>query len=243
MKLIQLNTWNGRLERAITDFFKQEQADIICTQEGISLDRSSGLFLNLELMQAAAGLSYKAFGPAFSFKYMSSVAHYGNAILSRWPIQNSEVVFISMQYEPDYNHHKQQIANMRNFVHAVIKVDGKTLNVLTHHGYWIAEHKNGNSETLRQMEQLGDYIDDLRGPIILTGDFNLAPHSQSIGLISQRLRNLSVEHHLKTTRTALTTKSEVCDYIFVNHAIEVKKFYASDEVVSDHKALILDFEV
>ena len=132
---------------------------------------------------------------------------------------------------------------MRNFVHAVVDLNGQKLNLLTHHGYWIQEHKNGNPETLRQMKQLGEYIDDLDGPVILTGDFNLAPDSESIGLINQRLTNLSTKYKLTTTRTNLTHKKEVCDYIFVSDDVKVKSFKASDEVVSDHKALILEFDV
>jgi endonuclease/exonuclease/phosphatase (EEP) superfamily protein YafD len=113
---------------------------------------------------------------------------------------------------------------------------------LTHHGYHIPDHKNGDEETLRQMKQLGEYIDSLDGPIILTGDFNLAPHSESLEQINARLINLCTQHRLKTTRTHLTHKTEVCDYIFVNNKVSVKSFQASDEIVSDHKALILEFD-
>jgi endonuclease/exonuclease/phosphatase (EEP) superfamily protein YafD len=83
----------------------------------------------------------------------------------------------------------------------------------------------------------------LSGPVILTGDFNLVPGSKSLEPLNKMLRNLSIEFRLSTTRNQLTHKNEVCDYIFVNDKVQVKQFEASDALISDHKALILDFEI
>jgi endonuclease/exonuclease/phosphatase (EEP) superfamily protein YafD len=93
------------------------------------------------------------------------------------------------------------------------------------------------------MHQIADYITTLSGPVILAGDFNLAPHSESLEVINKQLRNLSVEFKLETTRTFLTSKVEVCDYIFVNGAVKVTKFLALEDIASDHKALVLEFDV
>ena len=243
MKLIQLNMWNGRLDKQILSFIDKQSPDLLCLQEAISIPGETAIFLSVEQIQAASDLRYTAFGPAFSIRFMQRMAGFGNAVLSRVPIQKSEVVFTNQEHQPDFDFIKHKSSNMRNFVHAVVEADGKPANIITHHGYWIHEHKNGNEDTMRQMKQLGEYIDSLDGPVILTGDFNLAPHSQSLDQINQRLRNLSVEHKLRTTRNQLTHKTEVCDYIFVNDLVKVKGFEASDELVSDHKALILEFDV
>jgi len=243
MKLIQLNAYNGRLEKPLIWFFKKEQADIICLQEAISIDGEAGLFLPLEGMQEASGLPYAVIGPAFSIRYMARIAKFSNCIFSRLPIQKSEVIFTNLSHKEDYDFVKDRTANMRNFVHAVINIDSQAYNILTHHGYHIPDHKKGDTETLRQMKFLGNYIDELEGPIVLTGDFNLAPNSKSLRHINQRLINLPVKYGLKTTRTSITHRKEVCDYIFINNKVKVENFYASEELVSDHKALILEFEI
>ena len=114
---------------------------------------------------------------------------------------------------------------------------------IQHHGFWVPDHKNGNAETLNQTKIIANYVEALKGPTILTGDFNLIPTSESLEQINKLLINLSVKNKLETTRNDLTFKNEVCDYIFVNNEIKVKNFAMSEQVVSDHNALILEFSV
>jgi endonuclease/exonuclease/phosphatase family metal-dependent hydrolase len=242
LKLIQLNAWGGRLENQIGNFLKGEEPDILCLQESISFNAAggSGLFITTENIQYQNKLPYEVFAPVFSFNYMSGKAKFGNGIFSHLPIANSKVVFTHLEHKDNFTW-SEEVPNMRNFVHAEIDINGLKCHVITHHGYWIHEHKNGNEETLKQMDQISKYIEKLEGPIILTGDFNLAPSSKSLETLNKMLINLPVKHKLVTTRTSLTHKTEVCDYIFVNDKISVNEFSASDEIVSDHKALILDF--
>jgi endonuclease/exonuclease/phosphatase family metal-dependent hydrolase len=243
MKIIQLNVWAGRLQNQLLGFFEKEQADILCLQEAISYDKEdAAVFTTIENLQSRFNLKYSVIAPVFSFKLMNGSAKFGNCILSRFPVQKSEVIFTNLEYKEnfDFNEHN---SNVRNFIHIVIKIKEQEYNFLTHHGYHIPDHKNGDAETLRQMKQLGEYIDRLKGPIVLTGDFNLALHSESLNQINKRLTNLSSKYHLKTTRSTLTHKTEVCDYIFVNKEVKTKNFRVSDELISDHKALILDFDL
>lgn len=231
------------MDRQLAGFFQREPSDVVCLQEAISYPvNESGLFATVENIQATGGFEYSAMAPVFSFQYMRSTAQFGNCILSKQPIQKTETIFTHLEHKDDFEFGTDS-ANVRNFVHAVVKLDDKVCNVITHHGFWVAEHKNGNEETLRQMRILGEYIDTLEGPVIVTGDFNLAPHSESLEELNKRLTNLSVSHHLKTTRTSLTHKTEVCDYIFVNEQVKVLDFKVSDEIISDHMALLLEFDI
>lgn len=91
---------------------------------------------------------------------------------------------------------------------------------------------------MRQTKQIADFASALEGKVVLTGDFNLAPHSKSIEQINSVLRNLCIENEAETTRTFLTHKKEVCDYIFVNEKVEVTKFKVLDDLASDHCALV-----
>jgi len=244
MKLLQLNAWGGRLEPQIGNLLQAEKPDIVCLQEAISFgENGSGLFMTIEKIQNAYNLPFLSFGPVFSFNYMRGTARFGNCNLSRYPIKKTEVVFTHQQHEDNFMWGESSAANMRNFVHSVIDIGGQQCNVLTHHGYWIADHKNGNAETVKQIGMIADYIAALQGPVILTGDFNLAPTSKSLVQLNETLENLSMKYKLKTTRNQLTYKTEVCDYVFVNDQVNVKSFEVSDELVSDHKALILEFDI
>lgn len=243
MKLIQLNAWGGRLDRQVTGFLAREKPDFACLQEVISYPvEESGLFSSIENMQDAGGLEYAVMAPVFSFQYQRNTAQFGNGILSKLPIQKSETIFTYLEHKDDFEFGTDS-PNVRNFVHAVIELDGKPVNIITHHGFWVPDHKNGNEETLRQMNILADYVEACSGPIIVTGDFNLAPHSKSLERLNNKLQNLSISHRLKTTRTHLTHKTEVCDYIFVSDELQVHNFYSVEEIVSDHKALVLEFQV
>jgi endonuclease/exonuclease/phosphatase family metal-dependent hydrolase len=244
VKLVQLNAWGGRLEHLIEDFLEAERPDLLCLQEVISFSAAqrSGLFVTLENIQRQYDLPHEGFGPVFSFDYMNGTAKFGNAILSRMPIQRNETVFTHMEHTDNFVWGDPG-NNARNFVHAVIEVDGRQCHVITHHGYWVRNHKNGTEETIEQVQQIADYIAGLSGPVILTGDFNLVPDSKSLQPLNKLLRNLSADFKLTTTRNQLTFKTEVCDYIFVNQEVNVENFKASSTIVSDHQALILEFSL
>lgn len=241
MKLLQLNAWGGRLEPQISDLLASEKPDMLCLQEVIGFSKNgSGLFLSLEVIQEQFNLPYAVFSPVFSFQYMKGTANFGNAILSKFPIDTSKTIFTHMEHKNDFMWGEDS-SNVRNFIHAEVNISGKACHVITHHGFWVPEHKNGTKDTEEQMKILTKYIKELAGPVILAGDFNLNPTSASLTGLNALLTNLSVKHRLKTTRTVLTYKTETCDYIFVNDQVKVRKFWASEKIVSDHKALILQF--
>ncbi len=48
---------------------------------------------------------------------------------------------------------------------------------------------------------------------------------------------------LTRTYNQFSTVHEVCDYIFVNDRVNVQNFQMSEALISDHKALILDFNL
>ncbi len=185
--------------------------------------------------------SYAFMSPVFTLGMMARKADFGNCIISKYPIKNEETIFTGKQYVADFDFLNHD-PNMRNLQHAVIKLpNGTDLNILNHHGHHIHQHKNGDAETMRQCSIIADNINKIEGRLILAGDFNLAPHSDSLEQINKLVKNLSIEAGLKTTRTQLTHKKEVCDYIFVSKKIKVISFDVSDEIVSDHKALIMEF--
>jgi endonuclease/exonuclease/phosphatase family metal-dependent hydrolase len=55
--------------------------------------------------------------------------------------------------------------------------------------------------------------------------------------------NLSAKYRIKSTFNQFNSNDVVCDYIFVNDFVKVRNFKVSNELVSDHKALILEFDI
>lgn len=243
MKLLQINIWASRLEKNLVNLIKEVDADIVCLQEAVDYKGFGFFFASLDDIKEACGYKHSFHSPAASFNLFKDRAHFGNAILSKHEFSKTETIFTNLEYVSDFDFENYDY-NVRNLQYAKLGLaKDEVLHILNHHGHHVPSHKNGNEDTMRQMEQIADFIKTLDGSIILTGDFNLVPESKSIGLINSQLRNLSVENKLTTTRNIFTPKNEVCDYIFVNEKIKVKKFQALDDIVSDHQALLLEFDI
>jgi len=244
MKLIQLNVWGGRLESSIYRLVEHEKPDILCWQEAIDFaGEVYSFFGTLKAFKLRfPEYKYIYYSPGIRFKFMNKNAEWGNCIVSRYKIAEKSTHWTHLSFINNFNFDDYDY-NAHNFQHCVIEAAGRKLHVLNHHGYHIPDHKNGNEETLEQMKQIRQYVDKLGGPVVLAGDFNLAPHSKSLEVINRRLTNLSLKYKLRTTRTVLSSKTEVCDYIFVNDKIKVNYFSTSKTLVSDHVALIVEFEL
>lgn len=244
MKIVQINIWGGKLGQQIIDLLKTERPDFVCMQEVNDLEGRSGykFFATLDEIKKGAGLDHSFMSPTWSARYMERRISYGNAILSRFPFDATETIFTHREYIPEYDVERDD-GNVRNLQIATVEAGGRKLTLLNHHGYWMYGTKAGNEETMRQMGLVAEQVRKLSGPVIMCGDFNLAPDSESLGLINEELINLSKKHGLKRTYTQLSVVDSVSDYIFVNDGIKVKSFRKSDELVSDHCALIMEFEL
>lgn len=243
MKLIQVNIWCGKLGYPLIDFLNEEQPDIVCMQEVSNLPGHAGpLFTTLDEIMAKTNFTHVASAPVFAYRFMKRMYHFGNAIVSNLPFQDTNVIFTKGSYLEDFDITEDDI-NIRNFQDVSIKIGKKTLHILNHHGHFVGDSKYGNAETLRQMKILADHIGGLYEPTILCGDFNLAPNSPSIALINDRLTNLPIKYGVSNTYSQLHAFNIVCDYIFVSKDIKVQDFKVSEKLVSDHKALILEFEL
>ena len=244
VKLIQLNTWSCKLSTEIVRLFQEEQPDVVCMQEVVQAQFGGKILETIdEITNVYPFMDYYS-TPLVEFSFMHHRASRGNMIASKYNLANKTELWTHGQYTEDFDYVDSGGYNVaRNIAHATINEFSIPVHVLTLHGYHVKEHKNGNEETFRACKELLEYANKLEGGVIITGDFNLAPESESIKLLNTTFRNLSVEHNLQTTRNHLTNKTEVCDYIFVNDKINVHSFSMSDVIASDHNALVLDFSI
>lgn len=244
MKILQLNAWCCKLSTEIVRLLEQERPDIITMQEMVHTEKGAKILDTLSDIFSSYPFSDYYFTPLVEFSFMHGRAQRGNLIAANFPIVHKDQIWTEGEFIQDFDYQESGGYNAaRNIAHATISTPLGMVHVLTLHGYHLKGHKNGNSDTFRACSELIEYASSLEGPIIATGDFNLSPESESIQLLDQNFRNLSVEAGLKTTRNHLTSKTEVCDYIFVNDKIQIINFSMSNSIVSDHNALILDFEL
>jgi endonuclease/exonuclease/phosphatase family metal-dependent hydrolase len=243
MRLLQLNAWSIRLGTRVEDMVAKETPDIVTLQEVFESDSELGFFPTLTEIVTKLRFHHQYMSPVYSVQFMGRKTEFGNAIVSNLTLCEKQTFFTNLGYIENMSIEDDDY-NVRNFQHVAVRdEDDKLIHIINHHGYHVPGHKRGNEFTLKACQQIADYAAKLTGPVIITGDFNLAPDSESIELINKHFRNLTKEYELQTTRTDLTHKSEACDYIFVNDHVKVNDFYASDVVASDHQGLVLDFEV
>jgi len=246
MKILQANIWQGRLVKNFIELIKEVNPDIVTLQEVCScqdIDFQTLNFSSFEDIKAEYPNFYQVLAPTYSFRVMDAEIMFGSAILSKLPILDKKIVFTSLEFKKDFSARYNDY-NIRNFVHAIMEVHNTKLNVITHHGYHVEGTKEGNEETTRQMKMLRNYIEQLEGPVILTGDFNLSPNCESLEVLNTELNNLCILNKVQTTRNELASNAmQVCDYIFTNDLIKANSFEIEKRIVSDHQALVLDFEI
>ncbi|MCA9318025.1 endonuclease/exonuclease/phosphatase family protein [Candidatus Saccharibacteria bacterium] len=243
MKLMTLNVWQGRLERVLLKHLEQQNFDFACMQEAVDYGgKTGGIISSYSTIGKSLRLDHQFFSPLNATKFGKNEISFGNVIYSKLPFTLSENTFTRGSYKADFDFDEDDY-NIRALQHVALGVEGKKLHILNHHGHHIDAHKLGDDETLRQTSMIIDYIKKLDGAVILCGDFNLSPESESIKQFDSVLKNLSVDYSLETTRSLLTYKNEVCDYIFVNDEVDIQDFSMDQTIISDHNALILDFEL
>lgn len=244
MKIVQLNIWYGKLGAAAIRFLNQQKPDIVCLQEVTSIEGSTGgMFVPLRTIQKETGLAHVSFAPTLSFKFMNRTCEYGNAILSSFPYENEETIFIHGEYKEHYDRSKGDYNN-RNLQICRFKLPNQTITVVNHHGFHIPDPQ-GNEESLQAMEKVAEILKSLQEPVVFCADLNVSPKSPVMRPLDKlNLRNLTAENQIPNTLSQIhrLEMPVACDYIFTSPEIKVMNFEVSDDIISDHKSLILEFE-
>jgi len=237
----------GNLQREVESFINQQNADILCLQEVFSSTTDKNFLKNvnfnsLESILENTDYAYLYFEPAFSFSSMGESIEYGNAILSRLPILERRVVFTSGQYTKLSNW-EEYSRNNRNAVMVKVLIDKKHVWIVSHHGFHELEPL-GSEDTVRSMSKLSSSLKKIQEPLILAGDLNVIDQSPAMRVFDNWLRDLTAEFKITDTLSQFGKVRNVpCDHILVSSGINVNAFEVSEEIVSDHAALILDFEL
>lgn len=251
MKLMQLNIWQGRLLRQVLDFLEQEKPDILCMQEVYSSEINS---INLDFLGSFERIKeifpgyHGYFSANYDFPVFGQKISYGNGLISRYPILQPETVYTSGEFRSFCLAGEYIEKEVNDFAYNVQKVtlqmsEAKSFCLLNHHGYWLP-NRMGSEVSVQKMEKVAGIIKESPRPLIFVGDLNVVAESPAMQPIRAILRDLTQEYGLHTTLSELgKVKNVACDHVSISEGVQVKHFAARNSLESDHKALVLDFDL
>lgn len=253
MRVISLNTWGGRAgkDKLLNFFRNNKDTEVFCLQEiwsapyehleghsagGLDIDHSNIMVYGLQEISALLDNHNVYFRP-------HHLDNYGLMILVRKDInvlsEGDVFVYKDRGYIPegDVGNHA------RNVQFVTVSTSNGIYSILNFHGLWNGMGKGDSEDRLIQSDRINHFLSTLSNPVVLCGDFNLLPETESIKKLENfGLRNLIKESGVKSTRSTLYTKPEkFADYIFVSKEVEVKDFRVLPDEVSDHLPLLIEF--
>lgn len=249
MKLISLNIWGGNVYDPLMKFIKdnKDNIDIFCFHEVFAdCDREQIKWFLLSdsarigIYQEIANILSDHVG-RFCPIYDSV---YGIATFIRKDIEivkEDHVLLFEPRCFPDPENPMTDHARKMQCLE--IK-RGNVYRIFNVHGHWVPGNKLDNENRLEQSRRIVEKIQQSDLPIIMCGDFNLEPQTESIAMIEQvPMSNLIKKYNVQSTRTSLyKKKGNFADYIFINDGIAVREFRVMPDEVSDHAALYIEFE-
>ncbi len=253
MKIICLNTWGGRAGKELFLSFldtHKDDIDIFCLQEiwsapydhleghnagGVAIDHSEILTTGLQEVSALLSDFVPYFRP-------HNGDHYGLLMMVK------KSVHVHVEGEVFVHKHKGYVPegdignHARNIQFFTTHHNGIPLTIINFHGLWNGHGKDDSPDRLVQSENIKAFIKTLQGEVVLCGDFNLLPQTESVKILENiPLRNLVIETGVTSTRTSYYTKPQkFADYIFVSPGIGVQEFKVLPDEVSDHAPLYIE---
>ncbi len=232
------------------EFLAREQADILLLQEVFS-DSDATLeprFRSFEALQADLSLPYGHFAPTFIEPLPEGDRVQGNAILSRFPLKEVSVSFYDMPFSRRIDERSQYQFAPRNLQHVTAQVGDKTLHLLNTQGIWGED--GGDTERRLQMSECILREVGENNPLVLGGDFNVQPNTQTMQSIAVKLTDVFA-NELKTTFAVELKDLEkypgyataVVDMVFVTADVRVTNHYCPKVAISDHLPLVVEVEV
>ena len=166
------------------------------------------------------GFKYYYFGKAIDIK---NKGPYGNAFISKYPIKKIETIMIPDPLVKDEDAYYET----RCIIKGVVDVDGKDLNILvTHVGLAKAEEANA-------IKLLLELMDEIKGNLLLMGDFNMTPDNALIKKVQDKMFDtVALMGDNPLTFPSINANRKI-DYIFTR-SLDVKEAKVEEIVASDH---------
>jgi len=252
MRIITLNTWGGRELQPLLEFFRRHASDtdVFCLQEVFDVDQASLDERHPDLK--VRGDLFKLIAkelPGFegSFAYFDDVpSRQSLAIFFRGDLPIKTVSDLVV-YVPEVPiEHGSHVISSRKLQWLTLEHEGKELMIANFHGLWNGGPKTDAPERIEQSQKVKAQLAKHVGPIVLCGDFNLLPDTQSLAMLAEGLRDHVRESGVTSTRTPLyreyddPSKPKFADYMLTSPELKIAKFEVLPDVVSDHAPLMIE---
>jgi endonuclease/exonuclease/phosphatase family metal-dependent hydrolase len=241
MKLISLNIWGGHIRNPLLEFIKSHRhVDIFCFQEvyhnaeaKISTDDKIVSLNIFSELQALLPDHQALFKPVVN-------GYYGIGMFVKKQLEILSEGELIIHENPHYT--GKGPTHSRNLQWLECSVHGQSYSIVNVHGLWNGKGKFDSPERIAQSQKIRNFIETIKSPKILCGDFNLRPDTQSVKILEAGMKNLIQLYDVRSTRTSLYPKDEkYADYIFTSPDIPIHTFQVLPHEVSDHSPLLLDF--
>jgi endonuclease/exonuclease/phosphatase family metal-dependent hydrolase len=211
----------------IAKVIKQQHADLVGLQE---VDRGVERTQRIDEIAELAKLTKMDYAFAFNLKYQGG--QYGVAILSRFPIRAT-----------DHRLYKNlREAERRGFIRAEVDIDGRVVNFLTTHLDY--QYEDGR---VFEAEQLLSGLKDVKGPLIVVGDFNDIPTGGAYRLMTDQFADAWIESHAAGEGLSYPADKPAkrIDYILTRRTdrITTKRAWIPETLASDHVPVVADLEI
>ena len=201
------------------------QPDIVGLQEVDENTRRSGHVDQVVELGRTLEMHH-AFAPFMDY----DGGRYGLAVLSQFPIVKATTVKLPEGHEPR--------------VALAIEVrlpDGRTMPIVNLHFDWVKD----DEFRFAQARELKRFLDGLKTPYLLMGDFNDVPESRTLKLLQQGTIEAAKPEDDRFTFSSKKPAVEI-DYIFASPSSQwaVQKVQVIDEpVASDHRPVVAELSL
>lgn len=208
------------------EIINNEDADIICINEVRGLGKHPA-YNGQDVIMSEKTNRNVVFSKCIEFEQFGP---YGDALLSRFPVDNYTVIDIpdpEMKDEDEYY-------ETRKLLKAEINLEKKITVFISHFGLAKAERRNAVEVLINELKKVDT-------PVIFMGDLNMTPDCDIIRPIYRELKEVYTQEGPFTYRTP--DPEQKIDYIFVSKDIEVKAVKTIEKMVSDHFPVVAEIEI
>ena len=211
----------------IADVINKERPDLVGLQE---VDRGVERTQRKDEIAELASLTKMQYVYAHNLDYQGG--QYGVAILSRYPIRASDHRMFQNKRETE----------RRGMIRVEVKIDGQPLHfVTTHLDYQFVDGR------LFEAEQLLANLRDVKGTLIVVGDFNDEPTGSTYKLMLNGFTDAWLVNGDKLSGFSYPADKPVkrIDYIFFRSTdgVKAKRSWVVETLASDHIPVVADLEI
>ncbi len=210
----------------IVDTIKRCGADVVGLQEIFDEGTDPAFVAQTKIIAERLGFYYY-FAKAIDFDENNP---YGIALVSRYPIISTEVVFIPDPQVRKYDGYYETRVLLKATIDA-----GGGLNVLvSHFGLNPDEHENAVQTVISNLSE---------NRCVLMGDFNMEPDNPILSPIMHRLYDTAQNFSSPKLSFPSDTPTVKIDYIFVSKDLKVQYADIPEIVSSDHRPHLATIEL